>query len=162
MTEEGWVRDKLFSHAAELGAQRARQDATISEVARIASAMERGFSDQRKMIAESMRSVQEGFAREGAHVRGEIARLDELFRQQRQVDEEDRHRRAIEERRRTDELIASLRETAERAEAAASKVKQLNRRIIFVVVLIGALASTFIENAPNLFSFAVRFFDGIN
>lgn len=162
MTDEGWVRDKLFAHAAELGAQSARQTATDASVTRIGEEMKAGFAAQRQMMADAIRSMEAVSSRESAHVREEISRLDQLYREQRKADEEDHERRQQEERRRADELIASLKETAERSELASDRLRVANRRIIFVVVFIGACASAFVENAPALFNFVGNVLNGVN
>jgi hypothetical protein len=159
MTSEGDLWRMVVGHEREFGGVVARQNATDANVERVAERVEAGFAENKQMIADAMRAMTESVMREGAHMRGEISRLDEAYRQQRKVDEDERKHHEEDERRRTADLIASLRETAERSEAAASKVKQLNRRIIFAVVVIGALASAFIENAPALFNLIGHTFD---
>lgn len=159
MTTDGDLLRMVISHEREFGGIVARQNATEQNVSRIAERVEVGFAETKQMVSDAMKAASEAHAREGAHIRGEIQRLDEAYKQQRKSDEEDHKKRAEEERARTEELIASLRETAERSEAAAAKVKQINRRIIFAVVCIGALASAFIENAPALFNLIGHLFD---
>lgn len=153
MTDEGWVRDKLFHHAAELGAQAARQTATDASVSRIADEMKAGFADQKNMIGEAIREMQTGVARESAHVRGEIDRLDQVYQEQRRLDGEERARRQTEEMQRSAELIASLKESAERSEGVIERMRSQNRRIILVVAFVGACASAFMGSAPALLRF---------
>lgn len=159
--DSGWVRDKLFQHAADLGAQRARQDATDQNVARIADAVEHLAQDTKSMISDGMRTIADNFSRETSHVRGEIARIDALYREQRAQDEADRVKREAEEKKRTTEVIESLRETAERSEAAADRVKQVNRNIIFVVVLAATAMTALMENAAPLMRFLIGLLDGV-
>lgn len=162
MTSEADLWRMAVGHERELGGIVARQNATDANLTRIADAVTAGFAEHKQMIADAMRSTHDSVAREMAHVRGEISRLDDLYRQQREADAEDAKKRREEEEKRTRDLIMSLRDTAERSEAAADKVKQLNRRIIYVVVLIGALASAFIENAPDLLNVLMRLVNGVN
>lgn len=162
MTTEGDLWRMVVGHEREFGSVLARQSATDANVQRIAERVEAGFAENKQMIADAMRTFEQSSVREGAHIRGEISRLDALYREQRKIDEDQSARMREQDDRRAAELIRNLRETAERSEAAAANVKQLNRRIIFAVVFIGACASAFIENAPALFQLLGNVFDASN
>lgn len=162
MTSEGDLWRMVVSHEREFGGLVARQNATDANVARIGEAVAAGFAEHKQAWTDAMRASSEGMAREMAHVRGEIGRIDDAYRQQREFDEREAKRRREEEEQRTQQLITELKESAARSDEAASRFKRDNRRILYLVVLIGALASAFIENAPNLLSFGMRIWNAID
>ena len=79
--ERAWLREKLYEHAAELGAQKASE-----------RAQDKALGDIRQEVRELGLSIKTEIASHYNHVRGEIAQLKD------------------EERRRTEALIRELDE----------------------------------------------------
>jgi hypothetical protein len=146
MTDESWAR----SIERELGANGARHDATDGAVARIEGSMKDGFAKQERSMEDLKRSVEGTVGRESAHIRGEIARLDALYREQRAEDEEEAEKRRREEEARNARMVADLKESAERSDAEAKRARRTNQRIIFAIVIAGVFAQTILENMPVL------------
>lgn len=74
--EEGWTRDTLFNHTAELGAMRERHRAAEANIERIGAEMKEGFKDLRDHVDSS-----------AGHLRGEIKSLGDDLERKRQADQ---------------------------------------------------------------------------
>lgn len=85
-TERAWLREKLYEHASELGAQKAHQRALGDDQNAL-----------RAEVRDGIASLKQEMSAHYAHVRGEIVNLRD------------------EERRRADDLIDRLEQSADRS-----------------------------------------------
>lgn len=101
--ERAWLREKLYEHAAELGAQREAQKAQAQDVSQL-----------RLEIRDSIASLRVSVESHYQHVRGEIAALKD------------------DARRRTDDLLEELKaEAAERERARKLALLVLGALVVF-------------------------------
>lgn len=78
MTDDGWLRDKLFQHAHALGINEAKQEATERSVEAIRTEMREGFDKIDRSVAAQIN-----------HVRGEIKTLADHIDDRLQAIEDD-------------------------------------------------------------------------
>jgi hypothetical protein len=141
--DSDWTKEKLFQHAGEIGAQKARQEAADANITRIADEMNRGFSDINHSIAGIREAAHADSTRESAHIRAEIKRIDEALANQKR----DAANEALKHKQ---DIINSLTESNRQNATARDQAQRTTRIIVAIVVLLGVGAQTLIENVPTL------------
>lgn len=140
----------------ELGGVQARLHGVESADAALRAEMRNGFDKQERALADGTRQIGESVLRESAHTRGEIARLDALYQENRRNDEAAAQQRRRDEEQRNAELIATLKRQASEAEAATAQAAKdaanKNRPFFAVIVLIGLALQWLVQNAPSISS----------
>lgn len=171
-TETDFLR-MVISHEREFGALTARANAQDQNIARIAERVEAGFAEHKQMLADGIKEMEHTTARESAHIRGEIDRLDKLYREQRkeddarreaqrQRDDEQDEKRRAEERKRNEDLIAELKGEAASEAQASKDAQRINRRIMLALVVAAVCAQTLLENMPAVLRFVDTILSGVS
>ena len=123
--ERAWLREKLYEHAAELGAQKAEQRALSEGLGSIRAEMREGLGSISKEMRDGLARTRSDMEAQYAHVRGEIVSLRD------------------EERRRADDLIERLEDSADRS-------RGLNRALLFGVGVLIVFGQQVVEHLPRI------------
>jgi hypothetical protein len=105
-----------------------------------------GFAEVKRAHTEALRLVGDSVLRESAHTRGELARLDTLYQENRRADELAQAERKALLARDNEKLLGELKAQAISSEAAAKAAINRNRPYVALIVFLGLFAQWAFEN----------------
>lgn len=146
MGKRGWKRKT----ERELGSVQERLRATENADVALRAEMRDGFDKSGRALTDGLRTVGESVAREGAHMRGEINRLDALLTENRRADEAAAKKREQAEQKAKEDLIRQLKEQVAEGQAKSQAAIKSGRPFVALAAFIVIVAQLIFENLPSI------------